>query len=92
MNVALMAREPEVSVIVLETAKAVKFDDTIKRAIGQPPARPDKYVGIEDLPQHVVIMTVDAEQVQKYIARHCTILGVGTVEQIAQFMKKMDFS
>jgi threonine synthase len=71
MNVTLVLGTQEVPVVVLETAKAVKFDGTITQAIGRAPVRPAALIGIEDLPQHVVTMAVDALQVQAYIAHHC---------------------
>ena len=71
MNVTVMRGTQEVPVIVLETAKAVKFDGTITQAIGRAPVRPAALIGIENLPQHVVTMAVDVLQVQTYIAHHC---------------------
>jgi threonine synthase len=58
--------------IVLETALPIKFAETITEALGQPPARPAKFVGIEDLPKRVQVMPADVAQVKAYIASHCT--------------------
>lgn len=41
-------------VVVLETALPVKFADTIVEALGEPPARPARFDGIEDLPRRVI--------------------------------------
>jgi threonine synthase len=37
--------------IVLETAQAVKFAETIREALGRDPVRPAGFDGIENLPQ-----------------------------------------
>ncbi len=71
MNVALMHGQQAEPVIVLETARAVQFDDTITQAISRPAVRPVALVGIEDLPQRSVLMPVDVFSVQDYIAKHC---------------------
>ncbi|HPZ48664.1 MAG TPA: threonine synthase [Propionibacteriaceae bacterium] len=41
-------------VIVCETALPVKFSATIVEALGHEPERPERFVGLESLPQHVV--------------------------------------
>ncbi len=40
-------------IVVLETALPVKFADTITEATGLVPPRPERFTGLEDLPQHV---------------------------------------
>jgi threonine synthase len=60
-----------VPMIVLETALPIKFAATIVQALGQEPTRPEKFVGIEDLPKRVKVIEADLEAVKRYIAAHC---------------------
>ncbi|HEX4916873.1 MAG TPA: threonine synthase [Limnobacter sp.] len=62
--------EPGVPMVVLETALAVKFADTIVEATGQTPPVPQAFSGIESLPQRVVNMPIDVAQVKSFIAQH----------------------
>ncbi|HEY8354140.1 MAG TPA: threonine synthase [Methylophilaceae bacterium] len=71
LKVALEYREPEVPMVVLETALPAKFEDAIVEALGEPPERPDDLVGLEDLPQRFVVMDADAEAIKRFIAEHC---------------------
>jgi len=57
--------------IVLETAQAVKFSETIQEALGCDPARPKALEGIEALPQRVTVMDADAHAVKALIAASC---------------------
>ncbi len=54
-------------VVVLETAKPVKFHDTIVEAINLAPERPARFVGIEQLPRRVHEVANDAQLVRRYI-------------------------
>ena len=54
-------------IVVLETALPVKFAQTIIEAIGQAPATPERFVGIEDAPRHVVDLPNDAQAIKDYI-------------------------
>lgn len=56
--------------IVLETALPVKFAATIVEALGHEPERPERFVGIEDLPRHVVELTDGLEQLKAIIEAH----------------------
>ena len=60
------SREP---MIVLETALPIKFAETITEALGQPPERPARFNGIEDLPKRVTVLPADVEQVKAMIVR-----------------------
>jgi threonine synthase len=60
-----------VPMIVLETAQAVKFADTIREALGREPIRPQALAGIETLPQHVTVMDADIGMVKAFVASHC---------------------
>ncbi|MCY1203206.1 Threonine synthase [compost metagenome] len=62
---------PGVPMVVLETALPIKFAATVVEALGEEPARPKKFEGIEALPKRVVQLPADAEAVKAYIAQHC---------------------
>ena len=70
LKVAREFTEPGVPMIVLETALAAKFEETIIEALGRKPGRPDGYERLESLPQRFEIIDADAAQVKAYIARH----------------------
>ncbi len=66
-----VAREnmtPGVPMIVLETALAAKFNETILDALGVDAVRPAGFENIEDLPQKFVVMAPDVAQMKAYIA------------------------
>ena len=60
--------EAGVPMIVLETALAAKFNETILEALGTDAERPKGFENIEDLPQRFVVMPVDVEKMKAYIA------------------------
>ena len=62
--------EPGVTMIVLETALAAKFNETILDALGEDAERPAGFENIEDLPQKFVVMTADVDKMKAYIATH----------------------
>jgi threonine synthase len=69
-----VAREhllPGVPMIVLETAQAVKFAETIREALGRDSQRPKELEGIENLPQRVEVVDAVVDQVKDIIVRHC---------------------
>ncbi|KQB86817.1 threonine synthase [Corynebacterium lowii] len=57
-------------IVCLETALPVKFADTIREAIGELPAIPERFAGIMEAPRHVREVPNDAEAVKKIIAEH----------------------
>ena len=57
-----------VPMIVLETAQAAKFNETIFEALGTNADRPAGFENIEDLPQRFTVMPADAEKVKEFIA------------------------
>ena len=61
--------------IVLETAQAAKFNETIQEALGHDAPRPAGFAGIEALPQRFVVLPASADRVKAYIAEH-TGIGV----------------
>ncbi len=68
VKVAREHLEPNVPMIVLETALAAKFNETILDALGVDAERPKGFENIEDLPQKFVVMTTDVAKMQAYIA------------------------
>jgi hypothetical protein len=80
IKVAREQREPAMPMIVLETAQAVKFAETIREALGRDPSRPEGFDGIENLPQRVEVVDAAVDQVKAIIvARNCQrgLPGVG---------------
>ncbi len=57
-------------IIATETALPVKFLATIVEALGHEPARPDAFVGIEDLPRQVTDIPADADLLKRIIDDH----------------------
>lgn len=70
VKVAREHLEPGIPMIVLETALAAKFSETIHEALGVEAARPTGFDNIEKLPQRYVVMPPDADQIKQYIAGH----------------------
>ncbi len=71
VKVAQRFMQPGVPMVVLETAQAVKFSETIVEALGQEPGRPAALDGIEALPQRVVVMDARVDQVKALIEKTC---------------------
>ncbi len=71
VKVAREQRDPQVPMIVLETALPIKFAATIVEALDRQPHRPAGFEGIEDRPKRVQVMPADVDQVKAYIAAHC---------------------
>jgi threonine synthase len=71
VKVAREHREAGIPMIVLETAQAVKFSETIQEALGREPARPKELEGIEKLAQRVEVVDASVDQVKAIITRNC---------------------
>jgi len=67
VRVGLKFREPQVPLLCLETALAVKFEATIREALGREPDRPSAFEGIEQLPQHCEVIDPDLASVKRFI-------------------------
>ena len=67
VRVARRFAQPDVPLVVTETALPVKFAETIHEAIGREPERPDRFAGLEDKPRHVVALPNDAEALKALI-------------------------
>ena len=70
LKVGLERREPGVPLVCLETALPVKFEETLREALGREPERPAGLAGIESLPQRFEVMEADAQAVKDFIAAH----------------------
>jgi threonine synthase len=70
LKVALEYREPDVPMVVLETALPAKFEDAIVEALGHKPERPADLIGIEDLPQRFDVMEADVAAIKQFIVDH----------------------
>ena len=70
LKVALEYREPDVPMVVLETALPAKFEDAIVEALGHNPERPTDLIGLEDLPQRFDVMEADVAAIKQFIVDH----------------------
>jgi threonine synthase len=75
LKVAREHIEPDVPMIVLETALAAKFNETILEALGTDAARPAGFENIEALPQRFVVMQPNVAQMKEFIAAHTGLAG-----------------
>jgi threonine synthase len=53
--------------IVLETALAAKFSEAVEEALGQPAPRPERFSGIESLPQHFTVLPASIDAVRAFM-------------------------
>jgi threonine synthase len=70
IKVALEHIEQGVPMIVLETALAAKFNETIQEALGRDAERPLGFENIEALPQQFTLMDTDVTKIKAFIAKH----------------------
>ena len=70
IKVAREHMQPGVPMIVLETALAAKFNETIVEALGKDADRPAGFENIEALPQRFVVMPPDVDRMKATIAEH----------------------
>ena len=70
LKVAREHVQPEVPMLVLETALPAKFAATIQEALGREPDRPAALRNIESLPKRFTVMPVDAQRVKDFIVQH----------------------
>ena len=70
IKVAREHLQPGVPMIVLETALAAKFNETIVEALGMDAERPAGFENIEGLPQRFVAMAPDVALMKAFIADH----------------------
>jgi threonine synthase len=70
IKVAREHMRPGVPMIVLETALAAKFNETILEALGTDAERPAGFEALETLPQRFEVMPADADRIKAFIAAH----------------------
>jgi threonine synthase len=70
VKAGLAHRETGVPLVCLETALPVKFDATIREALGRAAPRPRGLTDLESRPQRFDVIDPDAEAVKAYIAQH----------------------
>lgn len=70
VHVAKNHVEPGVPMLILETALPAKFAEFIQEAVGIEPPVPEHLQSLHSLPQRVVNMEFDAEQVREYIIKN----------------------
>ncbi len=70
LTVARRYLEPGVPMVVLETAQPVKFSAAMREALGQDPARPAAFAGIEELPVRFKVVPPDVQSLKEFIAAH----------------------
>ncbi len=73
LKIAKLQKTAEQKIIVLETAQAVKFDKTVRQALGFTPPRPRDFNFIEQKPQRVELLPNDAEAVKTFIQKNVPI-------------------
>jgi threonine synthase len=67
MAVGQRYQDPNVKLLVAETASAAKFPEHIEKVLGFEPVRPHRLRGLEQRPQQIVPMTADPEKLKAYI-------------------------
>jgi threonine synthase len=70
IKVALEHLQDNIPMIVLETALAAKFNETVLEALGHDAQRPSGFENIESLPQRFTVMPADVNQMKHYIRQH----------------------
>jgi threonine synthase len=70
VKVALERIEDGVPMIVLETALAAKFNETIQEVFGTDAERPAGFEDIESLPQRFEVMSADVAKMKAFIAEN----------------------
>jgi threonine synthase len=70
LKVAREHAEPATPMIVLETALAAKFNDTVRAATGRDAPRPAHLAGLEALPRRFTTMRADVATLKAFIAEN----------------------
>jgi threonine synthase len=70
LKVAREHLQPNVPMIVLETALPAKFSATIVEALGREPERPSALADLEDRPRRCTVMPADVQRVKDYIVQN----------------------
>lgn len=70
VKVARQFMQKDIPMLVLETALPAKFSETIEEAIGKPAPVPEHLQHLNDLPQFVVEIDADVNQVRRYMQQN----------------------
>lgn len=70
LKVGLQERDPDIPLIVAETAQPAKFADTIYQALGIYPPVPEAFSQLAELPEHVTFIGRDVVELKQFIAEH----------------------
>lgn len=68
LTVALRLMEPGFPTIILETAKAAKFAETVTEALGGEPEADERITALLSLPQHVETIPNDVDRLRSIVA------------------------
>jgi threonine synthase len=70
VHVGLQFRKSEVPLVVVETAQAAKFEDTIRRAIGIDPPKPKGYKELMSASEYHIPLHADVKALKQFIIDH----------------------
>lgn len=70
VTVALRLLEPGVTTVVMETAQAAKFPETIAEALGSPQEQPESLLALLAMPQHVTTIPNEEAPLRQIIEEH----------------------
>lgn len=62
--------QPDIPMLVLETALPAKFAEFTQQALGTVPERPHAYQDLEERPQYFTVLNKNVEQVKQFIRNH----------------------
>jgi threonine synthase len=69
----ILARNPQIPMIVLATAHPAKFPDAVGRATGLEPALPPHLADLFDRPERVTILPNDQPVIERFIVEHARV-------------------
>ncbi|MBI5456800.1 threonine synthase [Candidatus Kaiserbacteria bacterium] len=75
LHVGLEHREKDIPLLCLETALPVKFEATIREAVGKNPELPTGYRELEGKKERFEIQEADAERIKSFIREHVNVVS-----------------
>ena len=73
LHVALKNKDSDIPMLCMETAKATKFENTIKEALGKAPKRPKQFKNLESKKQRFYHINADASSIKTFIKENINI-------------------
>ncbi len=67
LKVGQAYREAGIPLVCLETALPIKFEETLREALGRSPHCPERFQNLEQLPQHVTEIPADVETLKSFL-------------------------